>query len=176
GGPEQQQPQRRRKQQEQDDVERQDVHVGRLEFKQQRLNDRDIGLLEKVEDVHFLGVERVLEAGGDVGNLGQVDREQENVRHVDLPRPPQDAGAGDDEAALAHFLAVDESGSVAGDEHEDFSGVAEAVVAQRSPGDKIRGNVVEEDQPERDPTEQVEPQVASSGDHRGMHSGDLSDG
>jgi hypothetical protein len=36
--------------------------------------------------------------------------------------------------------------------------------------------VVEEDQPERDAAEQIEPQIASSGDHGGMHSGDLSDG
>jgi hypothetical protein len=36
--------------------------------------------------------------------------------------------------------------------------------------------MVEEDQPERDPAEQIEPQVASSADHRGVHSGDLSVG
>ena len=105
-----------------------------------------------------------------------IDREQEDVRHVDLPRPPQDAGARDDEAALAHFLAVDEGGGVAGDEDEDFGRVAEAVVAERDPGHEVRRNVVEEDQPERDPAEQIEPQVASSGDHRGMHSSDLSYG
>src|SRR5262249_36471710 len=88
-----QQPQDRRKQQQQDNVERQYVHVGRLEFKQQRLDDRHVGLLEKIENVHFLGIERVLEAGGDVGNFGEVDREQEHVGNIDLPGSPQDVGA-----------------------------------------------------------------------------------
>jgi hypothetical protein len=40
--------------------------------------------------------------------------------------------------------------------------------------------VVEKDQPQRNPTEQVEPQIASGGggggDHGGMHSSDLSAG
>ena len=34
--------------------------------------------------------------------------------------------------------------------------------------------MVEEDQPEREPAEQIEPQIASGGDHGGMHLGDLS--
>ena len=85
----------RREQQQQDDVERQHVHVGRLELEQQRLDDRDVRLLEKIEDVHFLRIERILEAGRDVGDLGHIDREQEDVRDIDLPGPPQDAGARD---------------------------------------------------------------------------------
>src|SRR5262249_57078245 len=74
------QPQDRRKPEQQDNVERQHVHVGGLELEQQRLNDRLVGVLEKIEDVHFLGIERVLKARRDVGNLGHVDGEQENVR------------------------------------------------------------------------------------------------
>src|SRR5881296_750341 len=85
-----QQPQDRRKQQQQDDVERQYVHVGRLEFEQQRLDDRHVGLFEEIENVHLLGVERVLEAGGDIGNFGEIDCEQEDVGDVDLPSSPQD--------------------------------------------------------------------------------------
>src|SRR5262249_15078953 len=151
------------KQQQQDDVERQDVHVGRLELEQQRLDDGHIGLLEEIEDVHLLGVERVLEARGDVGDLGEIDREQEHVGDVDLPGSPQDVGAGDAEAAFAHLLAVDERGGVAGDEDEDFRRVAEAVVADGSPGDQVGGNVVEKNQPQRDAAEQIEPQIASGG-------------
>src|SRR5262249_48740946 len=146
-GPEQQQPQRRRKQQQQDDVERQDIHVRGLEFEQQRLDDRHVGLLEKIEDVHLLGIERVLEAGGDIGNLGEVNREQEDVGNVDLPSSPQDGGARDNEPAFAHFLAVHEGSGVTGDEDEDLSRVAEAVVADGAPGDQVRRDMVEEDQP-----------------------------
>ena len=85
-----------------------------------------VRLLEEVQRVHFLRVERILEARRDVGDLGDVDREQENVRDVDLPRPLQDARAGDDEAALEHGAAVDEGRGVAGYEDEDFGRVAEA--------------------------------------------------
>jgi hypothetical protein len=88
-------------------------------------------------------------------------------------------GAGDDEAALAHLLAVDEGRGVAGDEDEDFGRVAEAVIADGRPGDQVGRNVVEKDQPQRNPTEQVEPQIASGrrgGDHGGVHSSDLSAG
>src|SRR5262249_51615979 len=108
--------------------------------------------------------------GGDIGNFGEVDREQEDVGDVDLPSAPQDVGARDDEPAFAHFLAVHEGSGITGDEDEDFSCVAEAVVADGAPGDQVRRDMVEEDQPYRDPAEQIEPQIASGGDHRGMHS------
>ena len=70
-------------------------------------------------------VERVLETGGDVGNLGEEDREQEHMRDIDLPDPPQDARGRDHEAGLAHRAAIDERRGVARDEDEDFGGVAE---------------------------------------------------
>ena len=119
------------------------------------------GLLEEIERVHFFGVERIVEARRDIGDLGHVDREQEDVRDVDLPGALQDARARDDEAALAHGAAIDEGRGVAGDEDEDFGGVAEAVVADGEPGDDVVRNVIEEDQPERQPAKQVEPQIAS---------------
>src|SRR5262249_4487946 len=146
----------------------QDVHVGGLEFEQQCLNDCYVGLLEKIEDVHLFRVERILEAGSHVGNLCEIDRKQKDVRDIDLPGTPQDAGAGDDEATLAHVLGVDEGGGIAGDENEDFGRVAETIVANRDPGDEVGGNVIEKDQPQRDTAEQIEPQIAFGGRHRGL--------
>ena len=100
-GPPLHQPQDQRQEQHQHDVERQHVHVDGTESQQQRLDDGDVGLLEEIHDAHFFGVERVLEAGGDVGNLRQEDREQEHVRDIDLPDPPQDPRGRDHEARLA---------------------------------------------------------------------------
>ena len=119
------------------------------------------GCLEEVQRVHFLRVERILEARRDIGDLGDVDREQEDVGHVDLPGPLQNARARDDKAALDHGAAIDEGRGIAGNEDEDFGGVAEAVIADREPGDDVVWNVIEEDQPERQPAKQVEPQIAS---------------
>jgi hypothetical protein len=90
------------------------------------------------------------------------------VGDVDLPDAAQDARAGDHEAALAHFPAVDEGRGVAGDENEDLGRVAEAVVANGDPGDEIGRDVIEKDQPQREATEQIEPQIAFGGNHRGL--------
>jgi len=64
-----------REQRQQHDVERQNIHVDGGEFQQQRLHDRDIGGLQKIENVHFLGVERVLERARDMGDFSHEDRE-----------------------------------------------------------------------------------------------------
>ena len=69
------------------------------------------------------------------------------MRNIDLPGSPQDVGARDHEPAFAHFLAVHEGSGITGDEDEDFSRVAEAVVADGAPGDEVRRDMVEEDQP-----------------------------
>ena len=77
---------------------------------------------------------------------------------------------GHEESALVHRPAVDEGRGVAGDEDEDFGGVAETVIADGDPAHQIGRNVVEKDQPERQPAEQVKPQVPSGrGNHGRMH-------
>src|SRR6266852_4409991 len=80
------------------------------------------------------------------------------------------------EAAVAHFPAIDECSGIARHEDEDFGCVAETVIADGDPGDQIGRNMIEENQPERDPAEQIKPKIASGGDHRGMHRSDLSCG
>ena len=162
-----QQPEQRRESDQQDDVERQDVHAGGLELEQQRLDQRHVRLLEEIEDAHLLGVERIVEASGHIGDFRHVDHEQENMRGVDLPGAAQDPGRGQHEAALVHRPAVDERRRIAGDEYEDLGGVAEAVVADGDPADRVRGNMIEKDQPERQPAKQIEPHVALGGDGGG---------
>src|SRR6202035_155830 len=153
-----------------DDIQRQDVHVHRLELEQQRLDDGHVGLLQKIQDVHLLGIERVVEAGGNVGDFSHIDGEQKDMGDVDLPGPAQDTGAGDDKAALAHGSAVDEGCGVAGNKDENLGRVAKAVVADRDPAHDVGGDMVEKNEPKRDPAEQVEPQIASGRHRGGMHS------
>ncbi len=130
------------------------------EAQQQRLHDGDVGLLEEIEDAHFLAVERVLEARRDVGDFGEEDREQEDMRDIDLPDPAQDARRRNHEADLQHRAAVDEGRRIAGDEDEDFGGVGKAVVADGEPGQNVGRQMIDEDQPQREPAEQVEAQFA----------------
>ena len=96
----------------------------------------------------------------DISDLGEIDRKQEHVRDIDLPRALEHAGAGDNEPVLAHGAAIDEGRSIARDEDENLGRVAEAVIADGDPTHRIGGNVVEEDQPEGDASEQVKPQIA----------------
>ena len=84
--------------------------------------------LEKVHDAHFFRVQRVLETGGNVGNLREKDREQEHMGDVDLPDPPQDTRGRDHETGIAHRAAVNECRRVSRNEDEYFGGVAESVV------------------------------------------------
>ena len=75
-------------------VERQDVEKGRLELQQQGLQHRDVRLVKKISDPHFLIVHRVLEGGCRVGHLGNEDHEQEDVRNIELPSAAQHLGGG----------------------------------------------------------------------------------
>ena len=70
------------------------------------------------------------------------------------------------EARLQHRAAVDERRSIAGDEDEDFGGVGEAVIADGEPGQNIRRQMIDEDQPQREPAKQIEPQFALAGDRQ----------
>ena len=156
----QQQPQHGRKSEQQHDIQRQHVHVHRLELQQQRLDHGDVGLLEEIEHAHFLAVERIVEARRDIGDFGEVDGEQEDVRDINLPGALEQAGGGDDEAVLAHRTAVDEGRGIAGDEDKDLSGVGKAVIADRDPAHRVGWDMVEEDQPQGYAAEQVQPQIA----------------
>ena len=157
------QPQHRRQEEHQHDVERQHVHVDRTKPQQQRLDDGDVRLLQEIEDAHFLGVERVFERGRDVGDFRQEDHEQKDVGDVDLPDPLHDPRGRDHEAEIAHRPAVDEGRGVAGDEDEDLGGVAETVVADGQPGQQVGRQMIDEDQPQRQAAEQIEPQFALTG-------------
>jgi hypothetical protein len=88
---------------------------------------------------------------------------------IDLPGPAQDAGAGDDQAALAHGAAVDEGCGVAGNEDEDLGSVAKAEVADGDPAHDVGGDMVEIDEPQGHPAEQVEAQITSGRHYGGVH-------
>ena len=105
-------------------------------------------------------IQRVFETGGDVGNLREEDREQEHMRDIDLPDPAQDPRGRDHEAGFQHGAAIDERRGIAGDEDEDFGGVGKTVIADREPGQKVRRQMVDEDQPQRQAAKQIEPQFA----------------
>ncbi len=92
------------------------------------------------------------------------------MSHIDLPDPPEDACTRNGETPLAHDAAVNERSRIAGDEDEQLSCVAEPIIAKSEPIHDVARDVIEEDQPKRQPTEKIEPHVAlrlARGGHRG---------
>src|SRR5207247_371029 len=59
----------------------------------------------------------------------------------------------------ANERAIDEAGEVAGNEHEELGGIAESVIAHRQPGNDVVRNVIEENHPQPDAAQDIEPQV-----------------
>ena len=82
------------------------------------------------------------------------------MRDVDLPCALEHPRGGNDETMLLHRTAVDKGRGIAGDENENLGRVAEAIVADGNPADRIGRNVIEEDQPEREAAEQIKPEIA----------------
>ena len=64
---------------------------------------------------------------------------------------------------VAYDRTVDVAGQITGNEHEELGGIAEAVIAQGQPGNEVVRNVIEEDHPQSDAAEQIEPEVALDG-------------
>ena len=117
-------------------------------------------MLQESKNVRLFGEQRLMEPRRRVGELGDVEDEQEQVGDVNLPAAPQDPRRRDDEPVLLDRAAVDQRGRIPGNEDEDFAGVAQAVIADRDPADDVRGNVIEKDQPERQSAEEIQTQVA----------------
>ena len=162
-----QQPQEWREAEQKNDVDRQYVHVGGLEFEQHRLEQGLIWLAQEFEDVHFLGKEWVLKSARNIGDLGHENHEQKNVSHVELPDPLEDTRTCHDKAALAHRAAIDERGGIAGNEDEQLGCVAKPIIAKRERVDDIGRDMVEEDEPKREAAEKIEPHVTLRFDHGG---------
>jgi hypothetical protein len=88
------------------------------------------------------------------------------MREIDLPNPSQDARGRDQKAQLPHRATVDERGGVTRDEDENLGSVAESIIANREPGQNIRRYMIDEDQPQCQPAEQIDPQFALSGNQK----------
>ena len=119
-----QEQQHRREDAQQDYVERQDIEVLGLILERQRLDDRDIGLVDKIIDAEILVIVLMLHVEGCVKYQRRKDHKQEDVCDVELPNPAIDLGRGDNGTLPLQSLPVNHSGGVAGNEDEHLGGVA----------------------------------------------------
>ncbi len=154
--------QRERKGGQDHDVKREDVQVYRPEPQQRGLDNGAGGLLDEADQVHLLDKRAAVGAERHPRDLRGKRDEQHDVRDVELPHPPQHLRRRDRPSFPQEHSGVGDDRGVARDEHEDLGGVAEAVVAHGDPAHRVVGNVVEKDEPQREPAEEVEPQVAAA--------------
>ena len=99
------------------------------------------------------------QADGAKGNERQVPE-------IDVAHAVDDArGAGAEPFALEAAL-VGEDGGEAGEQHEYLGRVGEAEVAQREMRKPVVGDVIDEDEQQREPAEEIDPQVSIVGHAR----------
>ena len=94
--------------------------------------------------------------------MGEVVQRVGARRSPGRPLGDQPLG-GSQEMAGKHDRTVDEAREIARDEHEELSGIAEAVVAQGHPGNDIVRNVIEENHPQPHAAEEIEPEAIRQG-------------
>src|SRR6202040_3008274 len=137
------------------DVERQDIEEGRLELQQQRLDHGDMRFVEEVADPHLLIVHRVLERRDGVGHLGDEDHEQKNMRNIELPGAAQYLGGGIDDPFVRQPAGIDQGGCESRNEDENFRGIEESECLQGEVTENIFRDVVNEDEDQRHPAEEI---------------------
>src|SRR5258708_36147034 len=111
-------------------------------------------------NIEFIFIHRVVELPDRTGDLCRKEQEQHDVGKVHLPGPHHQPLGGGEKMATAYNRTVDEPGEIARNEHEELGSIAEAVIAQGQPGNDVVRNVIEEDHPQPDAAEEIEPKVA----------------
>ncbi len=117
-------------------------------------------LLQKVRDTHLFGVDRVLHDEDRVADLGGEDHEEEDMRDIELPDAAIDLRGREKRPVRRKRAAIDQRGGVARDEDEHLGGVVEGDRAQGEIGEHVLGNVVDEDEEQRQAAKEIEPQIA----------------
>ena len=153
-----QKPQHKRKGQVQHDEGRQYVGVDRGVLHGHDMNQRRARIFEKEPGVGFVQITAAAARDPDQHEIGDHEQHEGRVDFEAAPQAPRQDGPP---ALLAQRAAIGQHAGVAGYEHKDFGGVAEAVIAQRQPFERVAGDVVDEDEPERQPAADIEPQVTA---------------
>src|SRR6266576_3072915 len=99
-------------------------------------------------------------ASCEVNQDGAGEREQQKC-YINVPASPQRPADHPGPALEAQCLAVGQRAGYAGDEHEYFRGIAEAVVPQRQPTSDVVGDMVKKDPAQSDTTAGIDAQVAA---------------
>src|SRR5215207_10053393 len=99
--------------------------------------------------------ERVLKVARQIGRLREVDCQKEHECYVKLSCSPQNLCATKDKALFLHAPRIGNRCGVSRNENKQFGSVAEAVITYREKIQNIRRYMIDENQPKRQPTEEI---------------------
>ena len=117
-------------------------------------------LVEEIGDPHLLIVHRVFESRRGVGDLGDEDHEQKDMRHIKLPGAAQHLRGGVERAFLDQPPAIGERRGKSGNEDEDLGRVKEPDRLEGEITQDIFGDMVDENEYQRQAAKEIETQVA----------------
>src|SRR6478735_813863 len=137
--------------------DRQDVGIDRTVLQYRRARERRARMVQ--QDTRIALVSKTATAC-EVNHDGASEREQQKC-DINVPASLQRPADHSGPALAAPCLAVGQRAGYARDEHEDFRGIAEAVVPQRQPSSDVVGDMVKKDAPQRDAPAGVYSQVAA---------------
>ena len=149
-----------RQHQKQGDVKRENVQQGRLELQQQHADEGFSRIFQVIADLKLIREQRVVEEFQRIRDLGVEDHEQAQMRDVQLPDTPVNAREPHRHAFPPEHRSIRQGGGVAGDENEHLGGVAEREGTQGEVADGVVGDVIDEDEDQREPAEEVEAVIA----------------
>src|SRR5258708_9552582 len=104
-------------------------------------------MLEKIEDITFVYIQRIVESSRGPCNLRGEDQEQHDVRDVHLSDPLPESLDRCQEQPAPNDRRIDPADEIAGNKDEELGGVAEAVLSQCEPRHDILRDVIEEAHP-----------------------------
>lgn len=87
-------------------------------------------------------------------------RQQEDMHHVEHPRPAQDLHAGDQKAFARQDFAVRQHRRKTCQKHENLGRIAETEVTQGDLPQRVVGHVIPKDEDQCQATKKVDPVIA----------------
>ena len=126
-----------------------------------RVDDVLLRVSDEVRQAHLLDQVTGFHVAVGEEHDAHQHRQQKDMHHIQHPGAAQDFQRGHPVAVALQDLAVGEHRGVAGEEHEHFRGIAEADVAQGDLAEGVVGDVIPEDEDQRQAPKKIDAWVAS---------------
>ena len=131
-----------------------------MKLEQERLDDGNVRLLEKVGNPHLIVVHWIVESRHRIGHFGDEYREQKDVGDVELPSPAQNLRRRIECALQREGPTIDEGGGIARNEDKDLRRVEELECLKGEIAEDVLWNMIDEDEDQSETAKKVEAEIA----------------